>query len=131
MGYARQPQLEMIIESTKRAGGETSGVGFGECSTSGEKSAPVKVKTAPTQPGETVDGVYYEPPKAAPKKQYWTPKPFKAKLDKIVEEELLSPKAIIQSSSLRHPRPHHLSPSPSLTQFLRGLSTTVSFASGT
>jgi len=86
--YARQPQLEMIIESTKRAEGETSGVGFGECSISGEKSAPIKVKTAPTQPGETVDGVYHEPPKAAPKKQYWTPKPSKAKLDKIVEEEL-------------------------------------------
>ncbi|WVZ52928.1 LOW QUALITY PROTEIN: hypothetical protein U9M48_003927 [Paspalum notatum var. saurae] len=85
--YARQPQLEMIIESTKRAEGETSCVGFGECSTSGEKSAPIKVKTAPTQLGETVDGVYYEPPKAAPKKQYWTPKPSKAKLDKIVEEE--------------------------------------------
>ena len=46
--YARQPQLEMIIESTKRAEGETSGVGFGECSISGEKSAPVKTKTAPT-----------------------------------------------------------------------------------
>ena len=39
--YARQPQLEMIIESTKRAVGKTSGVGFGECSTSGEKSAPI------------------------------------------------------------------------------------------
>ncbi|WVZ48590.1 hypothetical protein U9M48_000011 [Paspalum notatum var. saurae] len=78
----------MIIESTKRAEGETSGVGFGECSTSGEKSAPIKVKTAPTQPEETVDGVYHEPPKAAPKKQYWAPKPSKAKLDKIVEEEL-------------------------------------------
>ncbi|WVZ49129.1 hypothetical protein U9M48_000510 [Paspalum notatum var. saurae] len=86
--YARQPQLEMIIESTKRAEGATSGVGFGECSISGEMSAPIKVKTAPTQPGETVDGVYHEPPKAAPKKQSWTPKPSKAKLDKIVEEEL-------------------------------------------
>ncbi|WVZ96609.1 hypothetical protein U9M48_042225 [Paspalum notatum var. saurae] len=85
--YARQPQLEMIIESTKRAEGETSGVGFGECSTSGEKSALIKVKTAPTQPRETVDGVYHEPPKADPKKQYWTPKPSKAKVDKIVEEE--------------------------------------------
>ncbi|WVZ52036.1 hypothetical protein U9M48_003131 [Paspalum notatum var. saurae] len=78
----------MIIKSTKRAKGETSCVGFGECSTPGEKGAPVKVKTAPTQPGETVDGVYHEPPKAAPKKQYWTPKPSKAKLDKIAEKEL-------------------------------------------
>ena len=68
--YARQPQLEMIIESTKRAEGDMRGCGFGECSTSGEKSASVKIKTAPTQPGETVDGVYHEPPKAAPKKQY-------------------------------------------------------------
>ncbi|WVZ80464.1 LOW QUALITY PROTEIN: hypothetical protein U9M48_027935 [Paspalum notatum var. saurae] len=67
--YARQPQLEMIIESTKRAEGDMSGFGFGECSTSGEKSAPIKVKTAPTQPSETVDG---------------------AKLDKIIEEELKS-----------------------------------------
>ncbi|WVZ85106.1 hypothetical protein U9M48_032061 [Paspalum notatum var. saurae] len=40
--YARQPQLEMIIESTKRGEGKTSGVGFGECSISGEKSAPIK-----------------------------------------------------------------------------------------
>ncbi|WVZ94143.1 hypothetical protein U9M48_040075 [Paspalum notatum var. saurae] len=39
-------------------------------------------------PGETVDGVYHEPPKAAPKKQYWTPKPSQAELNKIVEEEL-------------------------------------------
>jgi hypothetical protein len=70
--YARQPQLEMIIESTKRAEGDMSGFGFGECSTSGEKSAPVKIKTAPTQPGQPVNGVYPEPPKAAPKKQYWT-----------------------------------------------------------
>ena len=46
--YVRQPQLEMIIESSKRAEGETSGVGFGECSTLGEKSAPVKIKTVPT-----------------------------------------------------------------------------------
>ncbi|WVZ53097.1 hypothetical protein U9M48_004083 [Paspalum notatum var. saurae] len=78
----------MIIKSTKRAEGETSDVGFGECSTLGEKSAPVKTKTAPTQPGETIDRVYHEPPKAAPKKKYWTHKPSKAKLDKIVEEEL-------------------------------------------
>ena len=70
--YARQPQLDMIIESTKRAEGDMSGFGFGECSTSGEKSAPVKIKTAPTQPGQPVNGVYHEPPKAAPKKQYWT-----------------------------------------------------------
>ena len=60
----------MIIESTKRAEGDMSGFGFGECSTSSEKSAPVKIRTASTQPGETVDGVYHEPPKAAPKKQY-------------------------------------------------------------
>ncbi|WVZ63573.1 hypothetical protein U9M48_013196 [Paspalum notatum var. saurae] len=85
--YARQPQLEMIID-TKRAEGEMSGVGFGECSNLGEKSAPVKIKTAPIQPGETVDGVYNEPPKAAPKKQYWTPKPSQDKLDRIIEEEL-------------------------------------------
>ena len=65
--YARQPQLEMIIESTKRAEGDMRGCGFGECSTSGKKSAPIK--TAPTQPGETVDGVYHELPMAAPKKQ--------------------------------------------------------------
>ncbi|WVZ90151.1 hypothetical protein U9M48_036478 [Paspalum notatum var. saurae] len=78
----------MIIESTKRAEGETSGAGFGKCNILGEKSAPIKIKTAPTQPGKTVDGVYHEPPKAALKKQYWTPKPSKAKLDKIVEEEL-------------------------------------------
>ncbi|WVZ84751.1 hypothetical protein U9M48_031742, partial [Paspalum notatum var. saurae] len=39
-----------ISESTKRAEGDTSGFGFGECNTSGEKSAPVKIKTAPTQP---------------------------------------------------------------------------------
>ncbi|WVZ84350.1 hypothetical protein U9M48_031390 [Paspalum notatum var. saurae] len=78
----------MIIESTKRVEGETSGVGFGECGTSGKKSAPIKIKTAPTQPGETVDGVYHEPPKVAPKKQHWTPKPSKTKLDKIAEEEL-------------------------------------------
>ena len=62
--YARQPQLEMIIERTKRAKGDMSGFGFGECSTSGERSAPVKIKTAPTQLGEIVDGVYHEPPKA-------------------------------------------------------------------
>ena len=76
------------IESTKRAEGDTSGFGFGECSTSGEKSASIRIKTAPTQPGETVNGVYHEPPKAAPKKQYWTPKPPQAELSKIVEEEL-------------------------------------------
>ncbi|WVZ76688.1 hypothetical protein U9M48_024641 [Paspalum notatum var. saurae] len=104
--YARQPQLEMIIGSTKRAEGETSGVGFGECNTSGEKSAPVKVKTTPTQPGETVDGVYHEPPKAAPMKQYWTPKPSKAKLDKIVEEEL-TPKG---KTPVQQPEPPKVTP---------------------
>ncbi|WVZ76684.1 hypothetical protein U9M48_024637 [Paspalum notatum var. saurae] len=88
--YARQPQLEMIIESTNRAEGDMSGFGFGECSTTDEKSGPIKIKTAPTQPGETVDGVYHEPPKAALEKQYWTPKASKAKLDKIIEEELMS-----------------------------------------
>ena len=62
----------MIIASTKRAQGDTSGFGFGECSTSGERSAPTKIKTAPIQSSQTVDGVYHEPPKAAPKKQYWT-----------------------------------------------------------
>ena len=83
----------MIIESTKRAQGDMSGFGFGECSTSGERSAPTKIKTAPIQPGQTVDGVYHEPPKAAPKKkkQFWTPKPPQAELDKIVEE-VLNPK---------------------------------------
>ena len=59
----------MIIESTKRAQGDTSGFGFGEYSTSGERSGPTKIKTAPIQPGQTVDGVYHEPPKAAPKKK--------------------------------------------------------------
>ena len=83
----------MIIESTKRAQGDTSGFGFGECSTSGERSAPTKIKTAPIQSSQTVDGVYHEPPKAAPKKkkQFWTPKPPQAELDKIVEE-VLNPK---------------------------------------
>ena len=86
--YARQPQLEMIIESTKRAEGDMSGFGFGECSTSGKKSAPIKIKTTPTQPSKTIDGVYHEPPKDAltkKKKPFWTPKPPQAKLSKIVE----------------------------------------------
>ncbi|WVZ51925.1 hypothetical protein U9M48_003025 [Paspalum notatum var. saurae] len=92
--YARQPQLEMIIESTKRAEGDMRGCGFGECSTSGEKSAPIKIKTAPTQPGETIDGAELkniveeelkpkgkkpiqqpEPPKATPPKPKSQPNP--------------------------------------------------------
>ena len=95
------------------------------------ESAPVKIKTVPTQPGETVDGVYHEPPKAAPKKQYWTPKPSKANISwtRLLRKSL-SPRVRSQSSSLSHPRPYHLNPSLSLTQFLGGLSTTMSFASG-
>ena len=90
--YARQPQLEMIIESTKRAEGDTSGFGFGEGSSSGvKKSTPVKLKTASPQPFQTADGVYHEPSKAAPKKKFGTPKPSKAKLDRIVKE-VLKPK---------------------------------------
>ena len=91
--WARRPQLEMIIEGTKRVDSDLGGLGFGECSTSGEKSAPIKIKTAPTQPGETVDGVYHEPPRAAPtkKKQFWTTKPPQTELSKIVEE-VLKPK---------------------------------------
>jgi len=69
--YARQPQLEMIIESTKRAEGDTSGFGFGEGSSSAvKKSAPIQLKTISPQPFQTADWVYHEPPKAAPKKQY-------------------------------------------------------------
>ena len=90
---AREPQVRMVMEGNKRAEGDTRGFGFGECSTSGERSAPTKIKTAPIQLGQTVDGVYHEPPKAAPKKkkQFWTPKPPQAELDKIVEE-VLNPK---------------------------------------
>jgi len=46
--WAKRPQLEMIIESTKRVESDLGGLGFGECSTSGEKSAPIKIKTTPT-----------------------------------------------------------------------------------
>ena len=65
---------------------DLGGLGFGECNTSGEK-------TAPTQPGKTVDEVYHEPPRAAPtkKKQFWTPKPPQAEMSKTVEE-VLKPK---------------------------------------
>ncbi|WVZ80792.1 LOW QUALITY PROTEIN: hypothetical protein U9M48_028243 [Paspalum notatum var. saurae] len=56
--------------------------------------------------GETIDGVYHEPPKAAPKKQYWTPKPSKAKLDKIVEEEL-KPKG---KKPVQQPEPPKVTP---------------------
>ncbi|WVZ79849.1 LOW QUALITY PROTEIN: hypothetical protein U9M48_027378 [Paspalum notatum var. saurae] len=91
--WARRPQLEMIIEGTKRVNSDLGGIRFGECSTSGEKSAPIKIKAAPTQPDETVDGVYHEPPRAAPtkKKQFWTPKASQTELSKIVEE-VLKPK---------------------------------------
>ena len=83
----------MIIEGTKRVESDLGGIGFGECSTSGEKSAPIKIKIAPIQPGQTVDGVYHEPPRATltKKKQFWTPKPPQAELSKIVEE-VLKPK---------------------------------------
>ncbi|WVZ63710.1 hypothetical protein U9M48_013319 [Paspalum notatum var. saurae] len=79
--YVRQPQLEMIIESTKRVGGDTSGFGFGfgECSTSGEKSAPIKIKTAPTQPELKPKGKkpvqQPEPPKATLPKTKSQPNP--------------------------------------------------------
>ncbi|KAJ1254086.1 hypothetical protein BS78_K121600 [Paspalum vaginatum] len=90
--YAREPQLRMILESTKRAEGDTSGLGLGESSTSGEKrSSPIKLKTASPQPSPTVDGVYHEPLKAAPKKQFWTPKPSQAKLDRVLTEILKPP----------------------------------------
>ena len=44
--YGREPQLRMIIEGNKRGEGDMSGLGVGECSTSGKKSAPIKLKTA-------------------------------------------------------------------------------------
>ena len=86
---AREPQVRMVMEGIKRAEGDSREFGCGVCSTSGEERAPTK--TAPTQTGQTVDGVYTEPPRAAPKKQFWTPKPPRAKLDKKIEE-VLKPK---------------------------------------
>ena len=86
---AREPQVRMVMEGIKRAEGDSREFGCGECSTSGEERAPTK--TAPTQTSQTVDGVYTEPPRAAPKKQFWTPKPPRAKLDKK-NEEVLEPK---------------------------------------
>ncbi|WVZ98086.1 hypothetical protein U9M48_043565 [Paspalum notatum var. saurae] len=68
--------------------------------------APIKIKTAPTQPGETVDGVYHEPPKAAPKK--------------IIEEELKpkgkkpvqqpEPPKATSPKSKSQPNPVHMRP---------------------
>ena len=54
----------------------------------GREECPSQDQDCTYLASETVDVVYHEPPKAAPKKQYWSPKPSKAKLDKIVEEEL-------------------------------------------
>ena len=65
--YAKEPQLRMIIEMGRRGEGDTSGLGQGECSTSGKKRAPVMLNTTPFKPPETLNGVHHEPPRACPK----------------------------------------------------------------